>query len=157
MFNNNYSKFCKLYDLEENKKLFPYEAYESPEEMTNQLVWPNYSLFKSSLGRSSRSFISELPEIVKKFESFGDMLDHFNISSDPFTLIQQAFTSMPFLTDEQKKILDEEFFISPKLFLEHEEEFNANIRNGKYKNFIDYLKVGLEKIITYLILIKTLN
>ena len=114
--------------------------------MVNQVTWPKYSLFKSSLGRSSQSFISELPEIIKKFESFGDMLDHFDINSDPFTLIQLAFTSMPFLTDDQVKILDEAFFLSPSIFLEHEEEFNANVRNGKYKNFVDYLKVGFKML-----------
>ena len=132
--------------MKENKKLFPYEAFQSPEEMADQLVWPNYSLFKSSLGRSSQSFMSEVPEIVKKFDSFGEMLDHFCINSDSYTLIQLSFTSMPFLSDDQIKQLDEAFFISPKEFLQHETDFNNQVREGKYKNFLDYLKFGIKLV-----------
>ena len=49
------SKLAKMYSCEEVKTLYPYEFFETVDQIKEQIQWPDYTAFRSNLPGGNQS------------------------------------------------------------------------------------------------------
>ena len=132
------SKFAKLYDLKEGKQLFPYEKFQSIDEIRNQIDWPYYNEFKSSLG-VKKTFTNELSSMMEYFPNVQSLLKYFQcpIQLSDGELSDQSF---PQLSTIKQLEFDAFFSVSPLEYYVHKNNYNKKITSGEYTTFCDYLR-----------------
>ena len=125
------------------KSIFPYEAFTTIEELQNQIRFPPFSSFRSSL-LNKVSFVGEFKEILQekfsvtdyRFDEFVQMAEkYFGLTDgDLKNRVKLCGSTLAFSTD-----FDEKFYrvlnISPKAYEESKEFFNMNC-----ENMLDYLQ-----------------
>ena len=136
-------KFADIFKLDVKKNIFPYEMYESIEDMRSAKQWPEYKNFRSSLPGGGKDFISEINEILNLpiiygLDNFGDFLKFIDIDLN-LSDEELGFFYVPDLNAEKRKKLADGMPVSPKLFFEQKFEFENRMEIGEYKSFVDHL------------------
>ena len=138
------SRFAKIFKLPISKGMFPYEKFVSIEDIRNQIKWPDYNDFISSLPTKLQDFTSELQTILAEKPTFKiltleNLFNCFNFSNSAFTTDILKCQFFPKLTPIQKEVLSKYFTISPISFLSEKKSFEELVFNGTYTSFVDYL------------------
>ena len=130
------AKFCKTFNVDEPKSIFPYEHYRSLDQMRTKNYPPNSAFFTSLSKVDKSEFISELESLFNNFVEFGDMISFFDLKGlDNY----QSLWVFPKLNDTEKlKVLDS-LEISPKKYYEAKIEFQNKLESGVWTSFLDVL------------------
>ena len=138
------AKFAEIFQLPISKEIFPYEKFESIEEISRTKSWPSYTDFKSSLPCQKSDYLDEINIILNLpfvfgIENFGHFLDFIGVKIE----LESSFLNSSFLPDlseEQKDLIKKALPISPKAYFAQKFEFERKIETGEYTSFLDYLK-----------------
>lgn len=136
-------KFANIFKLDVSKAIFPYEFFHDIEDIRKTKIWPAYVNFRSSLPSEQQDFLHELDEILNLpmiygFSSFGELISDLDLD---FPLSNVEFNSpfVPLLSEERKKELELNLFLSPKMYFEQKFEFERKIEDEIFTSFLDYL------------------
>lgn len=145
---NNYTgpislaNFANIFKLQMVKSIFPYEKFQSIDEMRQQILWPKYSDFYSTLYKKHQIFTEELGQILttdSDLHTVADLFKRFDFQPKSFP---EEYLKKPYLdvlSEEQKMEIYDYFNISPLIYLEQEKFYTEAISTGQFKNFVDYL------------------
>ena len=138
------AKFAAVFKLPIAKSVFPYEKFGSIEQICQQIVWPCYNEFSSSLPSKWQDFTREFSEILLdkskyKFDTFGELLSFLGADLSQFSSEQLANLFMPTLSSSQLEMLKSFLNISPVEFLLQKKEYENRLASGEYENFKDFL------------------
>ena len=137
------SRFAAIFKLNISKKIFPYEKFEDIQSIKNQLQWPSYGSFQSSLPHKPANYVNELNTILLD-ESYQipcveSLFKMFGFPHLTFGNILLQSKCLPNLTSEQQSEINKFFNISPVNYLTQKHDYEELIRSGQYSSFIDYL------------------
>ena len=106
--------FAKVYcnGLDISKGVFPHSFFESIEQIRNQVEFPAYSKFKSSI---SRPLEKEIEKFQSEFEELNDI-------------------------DKSKIDQKENLFMSPLVYISSRDDYLSKLESGEWSNFSCYLK-----------------
>jgi len=133
------SKLGKLYKVPEDKQLYPYELFQNVNEIVNQIQWPTYPGFKSTLG-VAKSYYNEINDVISQFDSFGQMLEYYSMDNISFSAMQLQSPVIPDCGEDQTDMMKNFFTVSPIEYKKSKENYDEQIKNGTYINFLSYLK-----------------
>ena len=117
-------QFSKMWGTSARKSIFPYELYETIEELECSTVWPQMCDFKSTL--SSRQFEQEKEEIMKLATKINDEIG----------VRKQDFLSRigaNFETESLVTPVELETYVNMWIY------FEQSKKNGTMTNMLDYL------------------
>ena len=99
------AKFAKIFKLPESKGIFPYEKFRSITEISEQVSWPKYVDFSSSLPKRPIDYTIELRTILNDkswdFGTLGDMFSFFQFQSKTFVSSDLHLQYFPELMEDQ--------------------------------------------------------
>lgn len=130
--------FAKSVGVSESAKLcYPYELYQSVEELENVRFFPSYEDFENSLYFPTETHIKKMNEIIEKKMKEGvwkellDVILSFNLSRASCEQFWCSLTSKFLISENSKKY----FHLCPAKYLDSADYFIENC-----ENMIDYLR-----------------
>ena len=138
------SKFAEIFKLPISKSIFPYEAYSSISEIRDQIDWPSYPAFQSSLPTKKNNHVAEISQILVDknrfgFSTFGDFMEFFNVPTETFSCGHFDMLYLPNLNPNQQHALEQHFNVSPINYIDQKKSYESRIQSGEYTCFLDYL------------------
>ena len=127
-------KFAGMFKLPITKGIYPYELFNSIEEVRNQKEFPAYTGFRSSLPSSTKepAHLVELDNLLSEnvFDNLGKMLDWFDFPVTEIDEELQNSKSIGIIPQDLKERLINFFRLSPKSYVSQRAEYNNSISSG---------------------------
>ena len=138
------AKFAKIFKLPISKGIFPYEYFRSIGEMREQISWPEYTAFRSSLPTKTINFTSEIGNILQEKSKYNmkTLKDVFHVfkfdcSTFPSEILNMEY--LPELCPTQMELIQNHFTLSPLNYINQKLSYESACDSGEYTNFADYL------------------